>query len=78
MHPYFVSQGNLASRARSTSFVQPLGQVRARAKASCIHFKTRQGNFRSACKEIHRARGTRDLFRVYLTNQLSVIKCRLL
>ena len=29
-----------------------LGQVRARAKVSCIQFKTRQGNFRSARKEV--------------------------
>ena len=31
---------------------RPIGQVRARAKVSCIQFKTRQGNFRSAPKEV--------------------------
>ena len=31
---------------------QPLGRVRTRAKVSCIQFKTRQGNFRSARKEV--------------------------
>ena len=45
MYPYFALQYTLAPRARSTSFVEPLGQVHARAKASCIQFKTRQGNF---------------------------------
>ena len=29
-----------------------LGQVRARGKVSCIQFKTRQGSFRSARKEV--------------------------
>ena len=38
-------------RARLTSFVRPLGRMRARAKVSCIQFMTRQGNFRSARKE---------------------------
>ena len=52
MHPYFVSQDTLASRTRLTSFVQPLGQVRARVKVSCIQFKTRLGNFWSARKEV--------------------------
>ena len=52
MHPYFASQDTLALRARLTSFVYPLGQVRARAKVSCIQFKTLQGNFRSARKEV--------------------------
>ena len=35
-------------------FVQPLGRMRAGAKLSCINvqFKTRQGNFRSARKEV--------------------------
>ena len=37
MHPYFASQDTLASRTRLTSFVQPLGQARARVKVSCMH-----------------------------------------
>ena len=52
MHPYFASHDTQAPRARLTSFVKPSGQVRARAEVSCIHFKTRQGNFRSARKEV--------------------------
>ena len=52
MHPYFASQDTIAPRARLTSFVQPLGQVRARAKLSCIKFKTCHENFRSARIEV--------------------------
>ena len=52
MHPYFASQDTLASRARLNSFVQPLGQARARAKVSCIQFKTHHGSFRSVRKEV--------------------------
>ena len=46
MHPYIASKvERYPSVARMTSFVQLLGQLRARAKRSCIQFKTRQGNF---------------------------------
>ena len=37
---------------RLISFVQPVGQVSARAKVSCIQSKARQRNFRSAHKEV--------------------------
>ena len=52
MHPYFASQDTLASRAHWIRFAQSLGQVHARAKVFCIKFKTRQGNFRYARKEV--------------------------
>ena len=56
----YVSQDTLASHARLTSFVQPLGRVRhaskgilhTRVKVSCIQFKNRQGNFRCARKDV--------------------------
>ena len=47
MHSYSASQDTIAPRARLISY----GQVRARAKVSCIKFKTRQGNFRFARKD---------------------------
>ena len=52
MYPYFASQDTLLSRALLIRFVQPLGQVRAREKVSCIQCKTCQGNFWSARKEV--------------------------
>ena len=50
MHSYFASQDTLTLRARAG--LAFLGQVRARAKVSRIKFKTRQGNFRFARKEV--------------------------
>ena len=52
IHTLYASQDTLLSRARLTSFVQPLSQLRAQANASCIQFKTRQGNFWSLHKEV--------------------------
>ena len=49
MQSYFASQDTLTPRALDYLC---LGQVRARAKVSCIKFKTRQGNFRFARKEV--------------------------
>ena len=40
------------SASREQRYLAYKGQVRARAKVSCIQFKTRQGNFRSARKEV--------------------------
>ena len=51
MYSYFASQDTLVPRARALDKLC-LGQVRARAKVSCIKLKTRQGNFRFARKEV--------------------------